>query len=300
MWKTIRYRIEYWITQFIVDVLSRFPLGAIRSLGASLGWLGFEVFRVRRKIAVQNLCSAFRDESPGTMRAVGRRSYMNLGRSLMEFTAFRRLPVSRLLDMVAPEGMEHLDGALARGRGAILFTGHYGNWELLGGIIARYGYPIHVTVFDHRNKLTDGLMCALRRKLGMQVILPGGPVETTLRLLSGNRFVSILADQDARERGVFVEFLGRPASTARGPAVLAIRQRCPIIPCFMVRDGGDRHRAVIEAPQWPDTALKGGEAIQDLTQRYTRRLEAYVRDYPDLYFWPHRRWKTSTPSIGRG
>ncbi|UCH85084.1 MAG: lysophospholipid acyltransferase family protein, partial [Candidatus Latescibacterota bacterium] len=98
--------------------------------------------------------------------------------------------------------------------------------------------------------------------------------------------------QDARHHGIFVDFFGRPASTVRGPAVFAIRRDCPIVPCFLIREGCDRHRAVFERPLWPDERLSGREAVRELTQRFTMLLEDYVRKYPEQYFWTHRRWKT--------
>jgi hypothetical protein len=106
------------------------------------------------------------------------------------------------------------------------------------------------------------------------------------------KLAMLFIDQDARRDGIFVDFLGRPTSTVRGPAIFSIRKRCPIVALFLLRRGVDRHLAVIEKPIWPNPRLKGREAIRDLTQRYTRILEKHVRESPGQYFWMHRRWKT--------
>ncbi|MEJ2719748.1 MAG: lysophospholipid acyltransferase family protein [bacterium] len=182
--------------------------------------------------------------------------------------------------------------ALELGNCSFLFTGHFGNWELLGAVVAQCGYPLHVTDTNHSNKLVHGIISDLRMRQGMQIIAPSEPMSTITRLLANNQFVAYLADQDARHHGIFVDFFGRPASTVRGPATFAIRRRCPIVPCFLIREGRDRHRAVFEKPMWPDDRLKGRDAILELTQRFTTLLERYVREHPEQYFWTHRRWKT--------
>jgi KDO2-lipid IV(A) lauroyltransferase len=79
-----------------------------------------------------------------------------------------------------------------------------------------------------------------------------------------------------------------------------MRKGCPIVALFMIREGVDRHRAVVEPPIWPDPSLRGREAVRDLTQRYTAVLEKYVRAYPGQYFWMHRRWKTKPAPGPRG
>jgi KDO2-lipid IV(A) lauroyltransferase len=227
--------------------------------------------------------------------AVALESYQQYGMALMEFGAFRSLTPRKLFDMVDVEGVENLDKALAHGKGAILFTGHFGNWELLGAVIAQSGYPLHVTDTNHSNKLVHELISGLRIKQKMKIISVREPFSYFNDLLSSNCFVAYLADQDARHHGVFVDFMGRPASTVRGPAIFAIRNGCPVVATFMIRDGYDKHKAVFEEPIWPNAELTGREAVEDLTQRFTCVLEKYVRAYPGHYFWMHRRWKTSPP-----
>jgi KDO2-lipid IV(A) lauroyltransferase len=114
-----------------------------------------------------------------------------------------------------------------------------------------------------------------------------------LSALRNNEVVCLLADQDARKSGVVVEFLGRPASTVRGPAMFAIRAKCPIVP-FSIHREGKKFRAVVEAPIWPDPSLEEEAAVVAMTQAYTSALERAVRQYPEEYFWPHRRWKSTS------
>lgn len=290
--KRIEHRIEYGATSLLVWVCSTVPLPVLRRMGAGLGWLGWRVFRVRRRVVLENLMLSLPETTGDVIDAIAVESYRNMGRALVEFAAFRNLTRERLMGMVRIEGIENCDAALEHGNGAIFFTGHFGNWELLGAVVAQCGYPLHVTDTNHSNKLVHGIISDLRIRQGMQIIAPSEPMSTITRLLANNQFVAYLADQDARHHGVFVEFFGRPASTVRGPATFAIRRGCPIVPCFLIREGRDRHRAVFEKPMWPDDGLKGRDAILELTQRFTTLLERYVREHPEQYFWTHRRWKT--------
>jgi KDO2-lipid IV(A) lauroyltransferase len=221
-----------------------------------------------------------------------RRSYMNLGRSMMEYSAFGRLQPERIQEIVNIEGTEHCDEACRLGKGAVIFGGHYGNWELLGAALVTAGYPVDFLVGRQSNKLVDDTMNNLRRSQGIGIISRDAALRKVMRGLKDNRIVAMLADQDARKAGVFVEFLGRPASSVRGPAIFAIKQGCPVLVALIRRIEGNRHQATMLPPLWPNTDLDGDEAVLELMQRYTDALADAIRRYPDQYFWAHRRWKT--------
>jgi KDO2-lipid IV(A) lauroyltransferase len=289
---------EYVIARAVVESCSFLPLPVLRRVGTGIGWFAFRVVRIRRRVVVDNVLRSLPDKDRRAAIRIALESYKNFGRSVMEMSAFKRISAARLLDKVTIDGQDNLDEALGHGKGAILFTGHFGNWELLGAIVARRGYPLHVTDTDHSNKLAHQIIIDLRTAQGMKVISRRQPASHLLRLLSENQFVAYLADQDAGRSGVFVDFFGRPASTVRAPALFAIRRGCPIVPCFLIRERTDYHRAVFGLPIWPDPGLKGDAAVVDLTQRYTRLLEEAVRRHPEMYFWQHRRWKTKPVTRG--
>ncbi|NIM19516.1 MAG: hypothetical protein GTO51_03945 [Candidatus Latescibacteria bacterium] len=289
--KRIRHALENVGVRFLIGCASLLPQRLLYPYGAALGWLAFSVFRIRRSVSLDNIRRALEVDDQEALN-IGRNAYMNLGRSVVEFAAFKRFSKESLFHMVSIEGAEYFDEALQAGRGAVLFTGHFGSWELLAARVAQSGYPFHVLVGEQSNKRVDELINNLRRFQNIQVISYKAGLRHALRVLSKNAFVAILADQDARRGGIFVDFLGQPASTFRGPARLAIQRSCPVISGFIVRQGDGRHAAVILKPIWPDNSLQDEEALRDLTQRYTAQLESFVRKYPDQYFWAHRRWKT--------
>ncbi|RPJ41678.1 MAG: lipid A biosynthesis acyltransferase, partial [Candidatus Latescibacterota bacterium] len=188
----------------------------------------------------------------------------------------------------------------AEGRGAILFTGHYGNFDLFAATIAARGYPLSVVVQKQRNSLVEARLTLTRERMGERVIARGGGAREILRALERNEFIAILGDQDAHEGGVFVDFFGRPASTPRGPARLARLAGAPLVFAVLERVEDGTHVARIEDPIYPEAGSDEEAEVVRLTTAVTRLLEGAVRRRPDHYLWVHRRWKTRPPGEETG
>ena len=289
--RTIQHSIEYAAVRGALAAAGALPITAAQRVGAAAGTLAFDVFRLRRAVSVDNIAQALGVSHAEAVR-IARRAYRNLGRSLLEFSAFARITRAGMRDLVACEGLEHLHGALEGGRGVVFVTGHHGNWELMGALLAAYGFPTDFLVGQQANSRVDEVMNDIRRRQGVGLITRSVALRKVLQALKENRVVALLADQDARSQGIMVDFLGRPASTVRGPALFAVRRGCPIVTGFIHRDG-TRHRAVINPPLHPPD-LPEEEAVRYLTQAHADALAAHIRAYPDEYFWPHRRWKTKS------
>jgi KDO2-lipid IV(A) lauroyltransferase len=194
-------------------------------------------------------------------------------------------------------GARHLDEALALGRGVIVVTFHFGNWELAGAYLAGLGYPVSVVVQRIHNPFLDRMVADARTDAGMRTIPRGAAVRGAVRALKENRVVGILSDQDAREGGVFVPFFDRPASTPRGPAVLSLRRDAPAVTALMVRGERGSFELRIEPIEF-ERAGNLEEDVERFTAAYTARLEAYVRRHPEQWLWQHRRWKTTPAGTG--
>lgn len=292
-WKQFRHRLEYAGVRLAFALVRLLPLRTATAIGAGIGWFAYVVIGVRRRVCIDNITAAL-GVSHAEANAIARRSYMNLGRSLMEYASFERLKPETIREIVRFENVEAFDRARDFGKGAVVYTGHFGNWELMGAAIVNLGYPIDFLVGEQTNHRVDEKMNELRSRQGIGIISRDMALKKVLRALKDNRFVAMLADQDARNGGVFVDFLGRPASTVRGPAMFAIRQGCPVVSGFAHREGGI-HVCQMYDPLWPREDLKGDDAVIDLTQRFTDLLTEQVRRYPDEYFWAHKRWKTKPP-----
>jgi KDO2-lipid IV(A) lauroyltransferase len=170
-------------------------------------------------------------------------------------------------------------------------TYHMGNWELMGAVSVILGYPLDVIVQKQSNPLSDAMINDLRRKAGMGVIDRGRAVSETIRALKKNRIVAFLSDQDAHEEGVFTPLFERPASTPRGPAILALRLKAPMVTTVIRRNADGTHRFLIRPL---DVKISGDKEkdVYAIISEFNRRLEGYVRENPGQWLWFHRRWKT--------
>lgn len=298
--RTLRHRLEYALVrglQGLERVLGRRLAGALM---AAAGRLAYRPLGIRRGVVESHLRQAFPDRDARWLRRTAAAAYAHLGREGLSLLRLYRLgpeDVSRETRVI--EGLDALRAAVDQGRGAVLVTGHFGNWEIGGAALAVRGIPLDVVVQRQANPLFDRLINDARARLGMRVIYRGRAPKDALRGLREGRAVAFVADQDARRAGVFVPFLGRPASTYRGPAVLALRSGAPVFMGTAVRAPDGRYdvrlRPIPDPP--PGDAEERAEA---LTAAYTGALEAAVRERPEQYFWHHRRWKTTPPAPGAG
>lgn len=267
-----------------------------RSLGFG-AWLGDRLhdLGVRREVAADNLAHAFPESSPAARAAILRAHYRELGRVAVEYARFSELVRAPEGEVIAEvRGLEHLLATRERGRGAILLSGHFGNFELLGAWLARY-HPVDFVVRPLRNRSLEALLQRERAAAGVGLIALGLSLRRLHESLRANRWVPMLADQDARRHGVFVPFLGRPASTPIGPARISLALGAPIVMGFVTRRADGRHELEIEPPLTVEDP-EGPDAAERLTALHTARLEHWVRRRPESWFWLHRRWKTAPPA----
>ena len=285
----LKHRIEHAVVRRLLRSLAAGPLDEALERGARLGRLWHALDRRHRLLATRNIGLGLGLDTVAASR-VTRACFENLGRNLAEFA----LAGSRADELVARmdlEGAENLHAALAGGRGAFILSGHCGNWELLSVRISR---EVTVTGLARAmaNPLVDSAIESQRRAAGVRTIDARDAVRGVLRALQRGEAVGMLLDQSAlRRERVFVPFLGRPAATNFGLAMLALKSGAPVLPAFSARGTDGRHHAWIGPPIPP--AEEGGrtQRIGVATARYTAAIEAYIRCYPAQWFWVHNRWK---------
>lgn len=290
--KWIRHRLEYCLTVGVGFLARLFSYRFALFLGEILGDITFEVVRFRRRVALINLRHCFKDKSVVELRKIGKSSYRNLGKSLVEYALFPRLVRRDLSDFVEFDHPEYFEHALKGGKGAVLLTGHFGSWELMGAAVSRMGYPVDLLVGEQHNPLVDRLMNKYRRMMGVGIIKAGNSARTVIRALRQNRFVAMLSDQDAGKDGVLVDYFGHPTSTPKGPAAFALQTRAPIITGFITRHGPKRQSVFLKRIDPSQKTTDKEKDIKKITQEYTSLLEDYVRKHPDHWYWIHRRWKS--------
>jgi len=251
---------------------------------------------VRRSLA--NLEIAARVAPPGEpRRAVVRGMFRATGRNLVDLfrlgAPWTRRAVVRGIRF---EGLEHLDAALAKGRGVVLLSAHLGNWEVLAAGLAARGYPLSVVVQDVFDRRSDRLLNAWRRACGVEVIRRKGGLPRAARVLRKGRILGTLVDQDMGGPAAFVPFFGRPARTPTGPFRLARRLGAELVPAWITMDESGVHHAVVRPALAARSGADAEEVLREDVEEWHAMLEKAIEAHPEQWVWHHRRWKTPPPA----
>ena len=274
--------------------VNHLPEGFVLWLGRQLGNVWFRLDFEHRNVAIQNLQTAFgQEKSASEIRDIAHRTFQNLGMTAMEFFRIPRMDVKTFKERVKIEGLEEALKLFQKGKGIFLLLSHFGNWEMMGVMSKVIGQPIMVLAKPMKRKeLLDEWIGKIRSASGLEVISAINAGRKVIRALSQNRVVGILIDQRAkRSEGIWADFFGKKAPTTPGLAVLAMKTGAPVLPVFMVRDGFQGHRLIIKEPL---ELIRTGDIKRDVeanTQLFNHTLESMIRQYPDQWFWVHRRWE---------
>jgi KDO2-lipid IV(A) lauroyltransferase len=294
--RPLRQALETAALSFLIAVSRRLPLDVASDLGDRLGAGASLLLARRRRIAEENLRTALGLSERDAARLT-RRIFRQLGRSFVEFLALPAHSWDELERRIEfDEGLARLVAHAREGKGGVLMTAHYGNWELLGAYVGHRVGGVSYVFPAQSNRGADERINETRRRLGVELISMEQGMRRALRTLLEGGHVGLLPDQDARKLGVHIPFFGRPASTLTGPARLAIRARCPIYFALLDRVGRATYRGKTIA--WIDPipgAEEEGEVIR-ITTAINAALEAAIRERPDHWYWIHRRWKTPPPT----
>lgn len=268
--------IGFWAAVAVLRLLGARPARILgRGLGRLAGLLPYE-----RRIATRQLAQAFGECDTAWVRATRRACFAHLGESAVEL-----LYVERALAGTTCDGWDVLQTALAAERGAVVVSGHVGNWELIAPYLARHGYAITVIARRIYDPRFDIWMRAWRARFGIETIVRDNPgaVKAMLRALRERRLLGILIDQHTNVESVAVDFFARPAATPVAAARLAERG-IPVLVATARRTAPWRHHITITAPSLPADRVAA-------TQVLSQQLEARIREAPEQWPWFHRRWR---------
>ena len=283
---------EFALARSLERAVSALPERAADRFGAAIG-RRIHSLGIRREIVTENLRTAFPDATEEWIAATRLAAYEHLGREAAAMLRLSKLDARAVTERTITSGWEDVQEALSLGRGLLLVTGHYGNWEIAAATVASRGVPIAAIVRRQGNRLVDERLQQLRNNLGVETIYQGQAPARVPRILRSNGVVGIVGDQDARRSGVFVPFFDRLASTHRGPALFALRLGAPVFSCIARRlPGPDARYEIIGRRVEYDRTGDLERDVLSLTTELASRLEKEVRIAPEQYFWFHKRWKT--------
>ncbi len=284
----------YVAVRIAVCVIQALTPAAARRLAGTLAWLVYRVDARHRLVAADNLRHAFPNQlSEAEIIETVRNVYRHFCMLLIEIIRLpRELHVENWRAHLDLKGGRELVSILLSGRPVMLVTGHFGNWELAGYALGLFGFKGHAIARPLDNRYVDDFLRSLRERTGQKVLAKKGDFDQMQAILDTGGVIATLADQDAGSRGQFVDFFGRPASTHKAVALLALEHRVPLVALGARKTGEPmRYELLVEDVILPEDFDSSSDPVRAITQRYTAALERIVRTAPAQYFWLHRRWK---------
>jgi Kdo2-lipid IVA lauroyltransferase/acyltransferase len=278
----------------MVRMFSMIPFRTGQRLGLVVGRIFSKLRFARRRVAMKGLRTAFGDLTDGELEDLYRRVVSHFARMVFEVPHILRMNSGNLNSYVVFEHPERLEKALKKGRGVLVLTGHFGNWELMSAAISlkmKSRCAVVARPLDYEP--AERLLSGIRKRFGTEIIPKNMGLRRMLKVLRANGAIGVLLDQNVDwYDGVFVPFLGRQACTNKGLALVALKTGSPVIPVFSVRRPDGRF-SVLFGEEVPVTrSADRTKDIEESTARFTRVIESHIRHDPDHWFWFHRRWKT--------
>ncbi len=286
--------LQYVALRLFAMVVHMFPPEASYLTARWMGELLWLIDRRHRQVACRQLRLSFPDWSERRVRHVARKSMHNLIYLGLEVLFTPRLikPNTWTRYLRLHNMAENVRLMIRRDSGLIMLSGHYGNWEVVPYMMATLGFPTVSVARQLDNPYVNEYILGVRERTGQSVLYKKGATANMSEILEGRGILAFMADQDAGRKGVFVDFFGRPASTYKSIALLAVRHQVPIVVGYGKRLAeGYRFEIgiarIIHPHEWADKE----DELTWITQEYTRALEQLIRESPEQYFWVHRRWK---------
>lgn len=277
------------------------------ALADALGWLGYTLVKSRRRVALENVRAAFPDLSPEAADRIVRGMFAHFAQSLIELALLpRKLHLTNWRKHLALSGVEV--PPLLKNRAALIVTAHFGNWEMAGFALGLLGFRTFAIARVLDNPHLDRYALWFRQRTGQTILDKNADYNRIADALKRREKIATLADQDAGPKGLFVDFFGRPASTHKAVALMAIEFDAVLLVIGIPRvaRSGYPQRADFDpssalAPLFyhvqcadvidPREYADDPNAVKRITARYTSALEKLIREHPEQYFWLHRRWK---------
>jgi KDO2-lipid IV(A) lauroyltransferase len=291
-----------WVKDYLVYLAVRVVLCVVQALShraacglaAGLAWLAYHIDRRHRLVAGDNLRQAFPGQYDDQARdEMVRAVYRHFCALLVELAHLpRRLhPLNWRRYLTLVNG-RLIVGGLLSGRPLLLVTGHFGNWEMGGYALGLLGFTTHAIARPLDNPYLDDFLRRFRERTGQKVLAKHGDFDAMQALLDQGGVLATLADQDAGPRGLFVDFFGRPASTHKAVALMALQYNVPLVVVGTPKVGEPMQYQAIAADMiLPEEYADRPDAVRAMTERFTSALEGLIRRHPEQYFWLHRRWK---------
>ena len=276
-------KITYLFLRILSSILSKLTLKNQVKISQHLASIFYHYIPKRKNIALKNLNIAFPNHSDEWIKKTLKNCYKFLTFNFIQFLAF---PKSTKKIKIKVIGQSILEQGLNEGKGVILISAHFGAWEILGHWFGVNDYPLRGVAQRQTNKGANKFFEEKRQLSGIKHVYRKVGFDRLYNILNENKILGLVSDQDAKSKGIFVNFFNKPASTHTGAAKFHLNIGAPLIFGLCIQTGFQKYKIELI----PISGAK--KSVESITQEFTNILEKIIKKYPEQNFWFHNRWKT--------
>ncbi|MBK7379958.1 MAG: lysophospholipid acyltransferase family protein [Ignavibacteriales bacterium] len=288
----MKSKLEYFLLISFQKFFGLIGLQNARKLNSIVAFVFFYLIPIRKKTVFNNLRLAFPNWDESKIKKTAWGNYKSIAVTFIEILLLENLSTYELTNAVNCPNKNLIVNKFNEGKGVILLSAHFGNWEFVALSVAQQiGIPFSVIIKPQSNKFVSDRMNKYRTKWGNKIVPLGMSVRTIYQELKAKNIIAMVADQRGPADGMRVNLFGIQSATYDGPATLAVKTGAPMIYGISIRQPDDTYLLELEEVDMNNLPENEEEKIKEITQRHTSILERIIRQYPEQWFWMHNRWK---------
>lgn len=286
--------IVYILFKLMQTVIPFFPLRFIQKIAAIKGILFCYILPIRKHTVKSNLKLAFPDKNNSEINIIVKQCYINIITVISEFFYMTKLNDTKLAEFLKMDNPELIEKKLKQGKGLILISGHYGNWELTAYGAARLcKIPFNVVIKEQTNKRVNDNINKIRSEAGNKMIEMRNSLREILTVLKNNGIVAMLGDQSAPKENIKINFLIKDVPTFEGTAKIAIKTGAAVLFGLSVRNPDGTYNVKLHEIDTSKYKNIDEESVKKFTQEHSDLLAEYIKLHPEHWLWFHRRFKNA-------
>ena len=278
----------YFILSFLSIFFQFLPRKIALTIGRLLGTLIYIIYPLRKSIALKNLEIAFPEYDKEKKMGILKSCYRHYGMVLVDF--FRLPKIKREKDKIIVDISANSIDLLKSNAGGIILTGHIGNWEYIGPMLSIHNIKSVGVAVIQKNSQSDRFFNKLRISDNMKVVPINCGSKVMIQHIMDGYYLGLISDQNAGEKGTEALFFNKPVSVPKGAAGFHLKTNTPILLGFCILCKDLHYKLSFHELDLKGLPNNSDDAIVEINQRFTKALEKTVREYPEQYFWFHRKW----------
>lgn len=281
---------NYFLIRLGQLIVLSFPLKIAYSIAVFISDINYLFAKADKEAVGENLKVIFPQKSDSQIKQIQKNIFRNFAKYLTDFFRFSKMDLGYIEKYITIENKSYLDQALAKGKGVIVVSAHMGNWELGAVIVSLLGYPFSAVALPHKNRQINNFFNHQRQIKNIKVIPLGKAVRQCLNVLRNNEVLALAGDRDFTEKGIVLDFFGKPTIFPEGPAAFALKTGAVLMPGFTYRNDLDRFVLRFEKPLEFSPSGDKNQDLKYLIENYKNIFQDYIRKYPEQWCMFRRFW----------